>query len=218
MTDIHPPEGILVLTAQCPHCAGVLKVLSEMVKQGELASLEIINLEKKPEIAKKMNIRSVPWIRIGWMVLEGEYSQKELQQKVRQASSKAGAIDYIAEELQEGRVSKIVSLLSDRHEMIGHVLALLDDPEAKINIRLGIGVILEDCATADWFAPYIPELTKYTRHKDERVRADACHYLSLTQRPEVITHIRSLLDDTSQSVREVAEESLEELSEAGLKI
>lgn len=210
------PDAILMLTSQCPHCASVMKSLSEMVKQGELASLEIINLEKKPEVAKKLGIRTVPWIKIGWFELEGLHSQKELQQKAQQAASDEGVLAHISEELLEGRVNKVLSLIGGQHNLIRHALVLLGDAEAKINIRLGVGVVIEEYASTDWFAAYIPQLAEYAHHKDERVRADACHYLSLTKNSEVIPYIKSLIDDSSEQVREVAEDSLQDLREMGV--
>ena len=217
MTTMHPTDAILMITSQCPHCASVIKSLSEMVKQGELASLEIVNLEKKPEMAEKLGVRSVPWLKIGWFELEGLHSQKELQEKARQAGSDEGALAYISEELLAGRVNKLLSLLNGQHDLIRHVLDLLGDAEATINIRLGIGVVMEEYAAAEWFVPYIPRLAEYIKHKDERVRADVCHYLSLTENNEAIPTIKMLLTDSSEEVREVAEESLEALREAGLQ-
>jgi len=210
------PDAILMLTRQCPHCASVMKSLSEMVKQGELASLEIINLEKKPEMAEKLGIRTVPWIKIGWFELEGLHSQKELQQKAQQAASDEGVLAHISEELLEGRVNKVLSLIEGQHNLIRHALVLLGDAEAKINVRLGVGVVIEEYASTDWFAAYIPQLAEYAHHKDERVRADACHYLSLTKNSEVIPYIKSLIDDSSEQVREVAEDSLQDLREMGV--
>ena len=218
MTAMHSVDAILMITSQCPHCASVMKSMAEMVKQGGLASLEIINLEKKPEMAEKLGIRSVPWIKIGWFELEGLHSQNELQQKAEQAGSDEGALAYISEELIAGRVNKVLTLINDRHDLIGHVLGLLADADAKINIRLGIGVVMEEYAATDWFVPYISQLAQFTQHKDERVRADACHYLSLTENKEAVPYIRAILADASAEVREVAEESLQELRESGLQI
>ncbi len=210
MTSAH---AILILTSQCPHCASVMKSLSEMVKQGELASLEIINLEKKPEMAEKLGVRTVPWIKIGWFELEGLHSQKELQLKAQQAGSDEGVLAYISEALWQGRANQVLAMLDNQHDLIRHVLILLGDAEAIINVRLGIGVVLEEYASADWFAAYIPQLADYTHHQDERVRMDVCYYLSLTKNSEVIPYIKSLLDDSSEQVREVAEESLHDLHE-----
>ncbi|MDH5710081.1 MAG: thioredoxin family protein [Gammaproteobacteria bacterium] len=218
MNKIHTPEAMLLISVKCPHCASVTKSLCEMVKQGELASLKIINLEKQPEVADELGVRSVPWIRIGWFEMEGLHSQKELQQRAQQASSDEGALAYISDELTEGRVNKVLSLLESQHEFMPYVLSLMEDADAKINIRLGIGVVLEEFAASGWFEPYIPQLVEYTRHKDERVRADACHYLSLTVNNQAITSIKGLLNDVSEEVREVAKESLDELRGAGLEV
>ncbi|MCK5263655.1 MAG: thioredoxin family protein [Gammaproteobacteria bacterium] len=217
MSNSQVVDAVLMVTSQCPHCASVIESLAEMVKQGELASLEIINLEKKPEMAEKLAVRSVPWVKMGWFELEGLHSQKEFQEKALQAASDEGALAYMAEELQEGRVNKVLSLLDGQHDLIRHVLALLENAEAKINIRLGIGVVMEEYAAAEWFVPYISRLAEYARNKDERVRADVCHYLSLTENKAAIPTIKAMLDDGSEVVREVAEESLEELREAGLQ-
>lgn len=216
MSISYSPDAVLLITTQCPHCASVMKSLSELVKQGDIASLEIINLERKPEIAEQLGVRTVPWVKIGWFELEGLHTQKELLEKASQAGSDEGARAYISEELLEGRVNKVLSLLGERHDLIGHVLELLGDADAKINIRLGIGVIMEEYAAMDWFAPFIGELSKYLQHQDERVRADVCHYLSLTENKEAVPSIQALLNDVSEEVREVAEESLEDLREAGL--
>lgn len=209
-------DAVLMVTSQCPHCTSVMRSLSEMVKQGELASLEIINIEKKPEAAEQLAVRSVPWVKMGWFELEGLHSHKELQAKALQASSEEGALVYISEELLEGRVNKVLSLLDRQHGLIQHVLTLLDDAEAKINIRLGIAVVMEEYASAKWFLPYISQLTEYTQHDDKRVRADVCHYLSLTENTVVIPAVQKLLNDDSEEVREVAEDSLQDLREAGV--
>lgn len=215
---MHSPDALLLISTQCPHCASVIKSLSELVKQGEIASLEIVNLEQKPETAEQLGVRTVPWIRIDWFELEGLHSQQELLEKARQAGSDEGALAYISEELQEGRVNKVLSLLERQHDLMRHVLALLGDAEAKINVRLGIGVLLEEYAAADWFSPYIQKLAEHIQHGDQRVRADVCHYLSLTENKEAVPHIKALLGDASEEVREVAEESLDDLREAGISV
>jgi hypothetical protein len=210
----HAPDAVLLITGQCPHCASVMKSLSEMLKQGEIAALEMVNIEHRPERAAELGVRAVPWMKIGWFELTGLHSQGELQEKARQAGSDEGARAYIAEELQAGRVNTVVALVAKQHKLISHVLALLEDAEASINVRLGVGVILEEYALADWFAAYIQALGEHTRHPDKRVRADACHYLSLTQNKAAVPFIKSLQNDDSELVREVAEESLEALEDA----
>jgi len=59
----------------------------------------------------------------------------------------------------------------------------------------------------------IPRLIDYLSDDDARVRGDACHYLSLTRDPAYIPHIEKLLSDESEEVREIAQDSLDELAE-----
>lgn len=208
----HKPEVLMLLGTHCPHCPTVLNVLADFVKQGIIASLEVVNLEKKPEFAEQLGVRTVPWVRIGWYELEGLHSKKELQQWAELSGTDEGAIAYFSEVLAAGQVNKVLSILKSHADLMYHMFDLLADAEAKINIRLGVGVIMEEYAGDAAFAEYIPKLGELTRHPDARVRSDACHYLSLTGNENTLPYISALLDDESAEVREVAEESLSEIN------
>ncbi|MFA5082687.1 MAG: HEAT repeat domain-containing protein, partial [Hydrogenophilaceae bacterium] len=52
-----------------------------------------------------------------------------------------------------------------------------------------------------------------TVHGDARVRADACHYLSLTRSAEARAYLTHCLQDEDDVVREIATESLLALGE-----
>jgi glutaredoxin len=209
----HPSEALMLLGAHCPHCPTVLAALTDLVKQGVIASLEVINLEKKPDVAEQLGVRTVPWVRIGWYELEGLHSKAELQQWAELAGTGDGAIAYFSEVLAAGQVSKVLAILKKDPELMSYMFDLLEDADAKINIRRGVGVVMEEYAGEDAFAKYIPRLGELTRHQDDRVRSDACHYLSLTKNRDVIPYVAALLEDGSAEVREVAKESLEELNE-----
>jgi HEAT repeat protein len=85
------------------------------------------------------------------------------------------------------------------------------DPEAKINVRLGVGVIIEEMAESDAFKVVVPRLIEYLSSKDARIRGDASHYLSLIKDRSVIPLIEKLLTDESEEVREIAQDSLDDL-------
>lgn len=87
------------------------------------------------------------------------------------------------------------------------------DPEAKINVRLGVGVIIEDMAISEEFKVVIPRLIEYLSNADARIRGDACHYLSLTKDVAYMPDIENLLSDENEEVREIAQESIDELLE-----
>ena len=184
-----------------------------LVKQGILGSLEAVNLEKKPEIADRLGVRTVPWVRIDWFELEGLHSKAELQRWAEVAGTDEGAIAYFSEVFTSGHVNRVLAILRKHAELMPYMFDLLADADAKINIRLGVGVVMEEYAGEMEFAKYIPELGKLTSHQDPRVRSDACHYLSLTKNPAALPYINTLLGDSNDEVREVANESMEELSE-----
>jgi len=206
-------QVLMLLGTSCPHCAPVLGSLSELVKEGVVDSLEVINIEKRPEIAVEMGVRSVPWLRIGWFELEGVRSKTELKRWVDNITSENGVGEYYAEILAQGRVKQCLDLLRQHPETIRSVIRLMSDLDEKINVRLGVGVIMEEYAPASEFAGFIPELVAFLQHDDPRLRVDACHYLSLTRNPDMIEIIEPLLDDVSADVREEAQDSIESLKE-----
>ena len=202
----------MLLGTHCPHCAAVLNSLSELVKQGVIAQMEVINLEQRPDIAAKLGVRSVPWVKIGQFELSGLHSKTELQTWAERAGSEQGMTQYIEQLLGEGQVEQVLEMIEKDHGLLHALIGLVSDADAKINARLGAGVIMEEYEGTAELLALVPELAELTRHQDARVRSDACHYLSLTRDASVRHYIEALLDDDHPEVREVAEESLAELA------
>jgi len=219
MTDAEinrsPQEALMLLGTHCPHCPSVLGSLSELVKQGVIAQLEVVNLEQRPEIASELGVRSVPWVKIGQFEFSGLHSKAELQAWAELARSEQGMTKYIEQLLGEGEVQQVLEMIDKEHSLLHALIGLVSDADAKINARIGAGVVMEDYEGKPELLALIPELGKLTRHEDARVRSDACHYLSLTHDVSVKQYIEPLLDDEHEEVREVAEESLAELNHAG---
>jgi hypothetical protein len=205
------PEVLMVLGTRCPHCPSVLGSLSDLVKQGVIAKLEVINLEQRPELAKQLGVRSVPWVKIGQFELTGLHSKAEYQSWAERAGSKQGMTKYIEQLLNAGEVQQVIGMIKKNAGIMHALTGLVKDADAKINARLGVGVIMEEFEGKQQLKALVPELGELTKHHDARVRGDACHYLSLTHDASVINYIEPLLDDESEDVREVAQESLAEL-------
>ena len=204
-------QVLMFVGTHCQHCAPVLISLSELVKEGVIDSLEVINVEKRPEVASQIGVQSVPWLRIGWFELEGVRTKAELKRWVENTTSTQGISEYYAEILAQGRVKQCLVFLRQHPETMESILHLMSDPNEKINVRLGIGVIMEESAASSDFEAYIPQLIEFLAHEDSRIRQDTCHYLSLTQRPELIKTIEPLLADLNEDVREEAEDSIQSL-------
>ena len=204
----------MLLGTHCPHCPSVLGSLAELVKQGVLARLEVVNLEQRPDIGRQLGVRSVPWVRIGPFEFSGLHSKAELQSWAEQAATEQGMTNYFEQLLTEGEVKRVLEMIAKDHALLHALIGLVSDADAKINARIGAGVIMEEYQGKPELLALIPELGELTRHEDARVRSDACHYLSLTHDASVKQYIEPLLDDAHEEVREVAEESLAELNNA----
>lgn len=203
---------LMFIGQHCTYCGPMMQVLTELMEAGELSRLEIVNIEKDPERAAELSVRSVPWLQIGPFELVGARTKKELQLWINRVSSTEGMQAYLEEVLSEGNISSAKKLIEKDEQALLAVIRLMADPEAKINVRLGVGVLIEDMAESELFTAVIPLLLDYLSDADARIRGDACHYLSLTRNTDFIPQIEILLSDESSEVREIAEDSLEELN------
>lgn len=214
MTSSQYPQALLFIATGCQHCPSVLQSLSELVKSGMLGSLEIVNIQQQPERASELNIRSVPWIKIGPFELTGLRSRSELEQWIKRSDDPAAMGDYFGELMLSGDINKVVSIINNQPEYFTSLFELMARPETTLSVRIGIGAVIEDFAGSDLLKNSITTLANYTKHSEAHVRNDACHYLGLSQSKKAIEYIEPLLKDENEEVREVAEESLEEINEA----
>ena len=204
---------LMLMGKQCAYCGPMMQILTEMMKAGELAELRIVNIEENPELARQLGVRSVPWLQIGPFELQGARSRQEMSLWLERASNFEGMTEYLDEMLAEGNIGYANKLIQRYPQALENVIALMADPQAKINVRLGVGVIIEEMAESVEFKVVVPLLIDYLSSKDARIRGDACHYLSLTRDASHIPLIEQLLSDESEEVREIAQDSLDELRE-----
>jgi thioredoxin-like negative regulator of GroEL len=205
------PEVLMLMSRQCAYCGPMMQILTELMKQGLLKELHIVNIENNPEMAQQLGVRSVPWLQIGHFELSGSHSKQEIIQWLERAANAAGFTEYLEQLLTEGNIKLANKLIKKHPPALKNVIDLVADPEAKINVRLGAAVIIEDMAESDAFKKVIPQLKGYLSNKDARIRGDACHYLSLTKDNSLLPEIEKLLSDESEEVREIAQDSIDEL-------
>jgi thiol-disulfide isomerase/thioredoxin len=206
-----PPDALLLLSTHCPHCPAVLASLAELVKAGTLGRLEIVNLEVHPEVAQRLKVQSVPWVRLGPFELPGVRTRQEYARWAARVDSPEGMSDYFHELLKEARLPRVLELLREDGARLAHLLPLVANPEASLNVRLGAGVALEEYAGKPELAALADRLGELARHADARVRADACHYLGLSGARAARPGLETCLNDPDAEVREIARESLDAL-------
>jgi len=205
------PKVLMLMGTQCVFCGPMKLMLAELMKAGHIAELKIVNIEDNPEYAERFGVRSVPWLQIGPFELQGSRTKQELLTWLKRAASSEGMGEYLEEVLSEGNIKYANKLLQRQPQALNNIIHLMADPEAKINVRLGVGVIIEDMVESEAFKVVIPRLIEYLSSDDARVRGDACHYLSLTKDRAYIPVIEKLLSDDSDEVREIAQDSLDDL-------
>jgi hypothetical protein len=186
---------LMLMGTQCTFCGPMMQILIELMKTGLIAELRIVNIETSPELARQHGVRSVPWLQIGPFELAGSRSKQELLLWIERASSFEGLSEYLEEVLSEGKIDYANKLIQRYPQALENVIDLMANPQAKINVRLGVGVIIEDMAVSEEFKAVIPRLVEYLSNDDARIRGDACHYLSLTKDVSYVPVIKKLLSD-----------------------
>ncbi|MBU2641810.1 MAG: HEAT repeat domain-containing protein [Gammaproteobacteria bacterium] len=207
------PDALLLISTHCPHCPAMLAALTDLLKQGVIGRLEAVNLEQRPEAGQALGVRSVPWLRIGRIELAGVHSKSELAEWAAKADSEAGLADWFHLLLKEGQLPKAQAMIEADPDLLAAVLPIVGNIEASLNVRLGAGVLLEEFAGSDTLRALLPRLGELSQHADARVRADACHYLGLTQDPAAKHWLDARLKDEDADVREIAAESMQAILE-----
>ena len=208
---MNAPDAVFFLSSQCPHCPVVLAGLTELLKRGVIGRLEAINLDLHPQAAQALGIRTVPWLRIGPFELTGARTTAELALWAQRATSDDGMSDAFHDLLKQGGLAQVLALIQAEPARLSALLPIIANPEASLNVKLGVGVVFEDYAGSPGLRVLVKGLGMLTRHTDARVRADACHLLSLTQVAEASPWLHSCLKDADADVREIAQESLQTL-------
>ena len=203
-----PPDALLLISRSCPHCPTVLAALSDLVKQGIVGRLEVVNVEAHPEFAQTLGVRSVPWLKLGVLELAGLRSKAELTDWAAKAGTEAGVADYFHMLLKEGQMGQVLALLHTDPGQLAAVLPIIGNVDASLNVRLGAGVLLEEFAQSAALQALVPRLGELSTHADARVRADASHYLGLTGAALARAPLEARLIDDDADVREIAAESL----------
>lgn len=208
------PDALLLIAPGCPHCPAVLHSLSELVKQGLVGRLEVINIAVHPARAEQLGVRSTPWLKLGDFILEGLHSLGELREWAARADTTQGLADYFDEQLKRGRLSDVSALVDTRPTAVDALLLLAEDPDTELAVRVGVSAVIEDLAGTDTLTSRLPGLEQLAANADPRVRADACHFLALTGSSQARAVLENLTNDAERAVRDVAVDSLEELNAA----
>ncbi len=212
MTPNNLPDAVLAIAPGCVHCPVVLAGLAELIKAGRIGRLEVVNIAVHAEFAQANGVRGVPWLRLGPFELTGAHSQSELTELAITAGSERGMMIYLRDNLDGGELDRVISACRRSPQMLPSLLALAADLDSPYAVRIGVGAVLEDLAADGLLTDLVDDIADLASSPHPQVRADAAHYLGLTGSGEARPLLERLTADEDEQVREIAGESLADLS------
>lgn len=208
-TNTRAPDAELLLAPGCPHCPAVLTILSELVKHGRLGELRVVNIIERPDLADARGVRSVPWLRIGPFELTGAQSRAEIETWVDRVEDSEGMKIYLRDGLTSGQLANVTAACRRDPALLPHLLSLVADLDTPLNVRIGVGAVLEDLAESGLPTTLIDAITRLANSEHAQIRADAAHFLGLLGTPAAYVKLEALRKDPDPQVREIASDSLE---------
>lgn len=212
-----PPDVLLFVAPGCPHCASVLQGLNLLAGQKLIGKLTVIDVAEHPGQAAEYGVRSAPWLRLGPFTLTGAHSPAELRLWAEWANGDEGTAHYVEHLLTQGGYLQAAAFIDADTHRLKPLLAIVADPGAKFQVRLGVSALLEAHAYSASLQNLLPQLAELSHHADHRVRADACHLLGLTGSTSARTYLEACLNDAHEEVREIAADAMKGLNGHNLK-
>jgi len=207
-------KALLLLAPGCPHCAGMLEGLGTLVKEGALARLEVVNVAVEPGPARDLGIRSVPWTRVGDYDLPGLHTLEELRHWTAMAAREDGMTAYLSDLLATARRHEVAERVRADSTLLLRLVDLLGEPDTGLSVRIGVMATLEEFQGTGTLDALVDPLSQHITHMDPRVRADACHALTLTGSARAIPALQRCVNDPDPEVRETAVDGIELLAQA----
>lgn len=211
MNNSNKPRALLLVSSHCPHCHALEALLKERKSNGVLDQLDIVNIEKSPQEAQQHGVRSVPWLLLDDFVFDSAMTPAELDGWIEHAREGTGRADYIVHLLEHGELNNAIKWIEQGKAELKVLIPVLKNPDEKMNVRVGLGAIMEHYEGTQAIRDIIPELIGLMQSDHAMIRVDACHYLSLTHSMDIIESLMKMLDDENEQVREVARESIDDL-------
>ncbi len=209
-----PLSATLLVAPGCPHCDAMSRLLLERVKRGDLATLEIHNLQQRPELAQQLGVRSVPWFRVGVVELVGDYSGEELDGFIQLNRQPDPLSRFYGWLFRNGQKDEVLRRVRAEPQNLHEMMKLVFVEKTKFVERIGIGAIIEELEGEPMLEIILPDLERMAAMPYHKDRVDAAYYLGLTRSPRARPVLEKLLEDENREVRQEAEDALEQLPAA----
>ena len=213
MKQDNVPDAELLIASGCAHCPSVLTAMTELLKQGKIGRLDIINIATRPDAARARSARGVPWMKIGPFELVGAHTPGELAKWTERATQPEGRQEYLNELLTQGELEQAITTCRRDPGFLTALLELAADLDTPFAVRIGVGAVFEELGPEGRLRDFVEIIaTRLTNNPEPQIRADGAHFLGLTGSPAAIEDLQKLSGDTDTQVREIAEEALQQLT------
>lgn len=192
----------------------MLRLLSDMVKNGGIGRLDVINIAGLPDEAQEAQVRSVPTMLLGQFRLTGAHSLSEIQEWIDKSNSETGLIDYLNQSFDQGELEQITEQARQDNSLLPVMLDMLAEPETPITSRIGISAVLESFSGQAPLQNLIDAICKHAQSKNASVRVDMAHLLGLSHSRDALACLQTLSEDKFADVQETAKEAIEEIEVA----
>jgi len=210
--NIQQPEQArrvdLVIATGCVHCTSLMEIFNTLIKNGDIAQLNIRNLSVLPDVADTLKIRSVPWTKIGPFEFTGAMNRAEIMGWVEKLQSDQGMQDYLTHLLSNGELDHVFKLLNKQRDLLRLLPVIMQQENTPMGAKIGIGAVFEQFQGSRELQALIPRLGELTIKENDTTRIDACYYLGLTHSQEALAYLHPLLSDSNLELRETAAEAV----------
>jgi glutaredoxin len=204
----------LYIAPGCPHCPNMIRMTGEMVKQGKLGHIEIINIAVENTLAKQANIRSVPTFVIGDFMLTGVQTETELLNWLQKSTVQTGREDYLNQEFEQGQLDHVIELVEQQNDWLDLMLDMLGSMQTPLTTRIGISAVFETLQGSELISRRIEQICRLAADQHESIRVDMAYLLGLSEDRAALTCLEKLTEDSFDEVRQTAQEAIETILDA----
>ena len=187
-------------------------MLEQLLNEGDIGALDVIDISLQPELAEESGIKSVPWLELGPLTFIGEQSLPELREWVIRLTEPEAMVDYYQKLLAGGELSVAEQMLQRNPATLSSLLSLIVRAELPMQVRVGTVALFEGVAGEAPLQQLIPELSALLAHEDYRIRADVVYLLGLSEAKQAMPFLTEALEDDNSEVREIAADAIDEVS------
>lgn len=201
-------ELTLYIAPGCPHCQSMIKICTDLVKAGDIARLEIINIAEALKLAQQAKVRSTPFVKIADFDLVGLHTKQELKDWIAKAHSNEGKMDYINQLFEQGKIDAVEQLIKASVDDRVILLNMLADMDTPFTSRIGISALFEGIEGTDELVALIPQLCDKLPNKHASIRVDIAYILGLTKSRKALDCLQPFIHDEFADVRESVEDAM----------